>query len=314
MKFFASDQYFLLNVLREVETKASSLKTGSELCSLAESLVMLSEALKPGDSKRGTHEEANEDNKQSSGSKDEKESPEPSATEAEMPDESSIPIDEATVEQELKHACDRLLQLIASKAIGMKHRLTAVELRRLLVIYSLLPYQADDLISHVDEEVDQRLCHLEGASSKSLERLLRISQSQSSAINRTLFEDPSTSRFAAIKNGLTSLFRSAEISEGVDEKSEENRLTEELAILIQNSVASSSEAAKQVEEWRRGSRTSLDSVLNGVDVGSSFELGRCQELIENYRRTEFSTGTVRSRYDKERRKDIAKRVLSRLLP
>jgi hypothetical protein len=58
----------------------------------------------------------------------------------------------------------------------------------------------------------------------------------------------------------------------------------------------------------------LDSLLASLHEDAAFELGRAIELIENYKRIEFSTGRRRSRYDSERRKEIAKRVLSRLIP
>ena len=98
-----------------------------------------------------------------------------------------------------------------------------------------------------------------------------------------------------------------------DGTSESNLLSEELAHLIQSSVALTTDATRIAKSWKIGSRRSLDSMLNSVDVGSAFELGRCQELIENYQLIEFSTGALGSRVD-ERRNDIAKRVLSRLLP
>ena len=84
--------------------------------------------------------------------------------------------------------------------------------------------------------------------------------------------------------------------------------------MIRESTAIASKAADRAEELRSASGVSLDSLVQNLKQGSAFELGRCNELIENYRRVEFSTGKQRSRYDRERTKDIAKRVLSRLLP
>ena len=91
-------------------------------------------------------------------------------------------------------------------------------------------------------------------------------------------------------------------------------MSEELASLIQRAAAQTSKAKRRVDALGKGARFSIDDVVEDVDQSVALELGRCQELVESYRRIEFSTGTQRSRYDKERRKDISKRVLSRLSP
>jgi hypothetical protein len=317
MKYYSSDPMFLVNVLNEVQAKTTNLQTATELCTLSEAIAMLKEALKPGDAKRATTVDSNADENApfniDQGDGDQS-SDQPTHGTSSPEEESSTPLDDASVEEELKHACDALLQSIASQAKDMTDRLTTGEIRRLLVVYALLPFEANDLIDHLDEEVSCRLSYLQGSSSVSLESLLRRAQSKSMAVNATLFKDTSSSRFGSIKNGIMSMFRFSDSSETTDENAEENNLTEELACLIQESIASTSAAAERAEKTQTATRMSLDSILQSLDEGSAFELGRCQELIENYRRIEFSTGTLRSRYDKERRQDIAKRVLSRLIP
>ena len=143
---------------------------------------------------------------------------------------------------------------------------------------------------------------------------MRKTKSKAVSVNTTLFGDEnSDSPFSAIKNGIRSFFQGSEGSEDA-EKKDENNLTDELISLIQESTASASNAANRAEKLRLSSGVSLDSMLQDLKLGTGFELGRCNELIENYRRIEFSTGEQRSRYDRERTKDVAKRVLSRLLP
>ena len=75
-----------------------------------------------------------------------------------------------------------------------------------------------------------------------------------------------------------------------------------------------SRTADHVERVGRGAEINAELTLRGVEEGTAFELGRCQELVASYRRIDFATGTRQSRYDKDRRKEIAKRALSRLFP
>ena len=167
------------------------------------------------------------------------------------------------------------------------------------------------MINNLSEEVEHRLSHLQRSPDGSFESLLKNTRSKTISVNTTLFGDEgSDSPFSIIKNGILSFFHAADDSE----KKEENNLTDELASMIRESTAIASKAADRAEELRSASGVSLDSLVQNLKQGSAFELGRCNELIENYRRVEFSTGKQRSRYDRERTKDIAKRVLSRLLP
>ena len=45
-----------------------------------------------------------------------------------------------------------------------------------------------------------------------------------------------------------------------------------------------------------------------------FELGRCEELLELYYRNDFQSESRASRFDNGRRREIAKDILTRLLP
>jgi len=319
MKFLSSDPIFLLKVLNEVVSKAGAVDTSADLCNLAESVATLKEALKVGPSKKSAKEatktdessdKTDEDGFQDSGSlEDNNVDSNPTFRE-----ETSTPIDSDSINKELGLACDKLLLSIANQAMNVAEKLTAGDIRRLLVVYSLLPFQADDLLHRLEEEVSNRLSDLETLPSKSFEAFMARAQSSSKALNSTLFEEETSSRFGSIKKNLLSMFRSTDGGESNEENLEENNLTEELASMINASISSTSMAAQRAHQVYATSRVSFDSIIHGIDAGSSFELGRCEELIANYRRIEFSTGTRRSRYDKERRKDIAKRVLSRLLP
>ena len=112
---------------------------------------------------------------------------------------------------------------------------------------------------------------------------------------------------AALKKGIKSLFSPS--TEQEKEISEEmQRFTSEIGSLL-NRVAA---LDKCMEQIGIASNVHTDTALQRIMEGANFELGRCHDLIDNYRRIEFSTGRRRSRYDYN--KDIGKRLLSRLIP
>jgi hypothetical protein len=181
------------------------------------------------------------------------------------------------------------------------------------MVYSLRPFQADDLIGTLDGEISKRGKHLKSSRDVNVGALLREAATNTSAVNTILFDEPAEdSRINAIKNGIKSFFRYPD-SDGTEDGDEEKKISELLSEMIQNSAASTLKAAQILEEIGSASLVTPDDVIQNLGAGAAFELGRCKELIESYRRIEFSDGTRRSRYGKGR-KDIAKRVLSRLMP
>jgi hypothetical protein len=316
MNFLSSDKNFLLLVLQEVQAKATNLKSSSELCSLAESVAVLKEGLKPGkagDSSKSSLPESLPESKVAS-EVTETSAEEPLDQQASSTAEKMSTVDEVLIEKELHQSCESILESIASQAIAMVGCLSTDEIGRLLAVYSLLPFQNDALINGILEEITKRKSHLQQTRSGSFENILLRARSSALSVNTTVFGDKnSESPLNHIKNGIMSFFSSSENADSGETK-DENSLTEELTTSIQESAATTSKAAKSVEDLHLASGISIDSVFQNLRRGTAFELGRCSELIENYRRIEFSTGTLRSRYDKETRNEIAKRVLSRLLP
>lgn len=318
MNYLSSDINFLLLVVKEVHRKAVTLESNTELCVLAESVSVLKEGLETryteeiGESLKGKSVVQDVTSLETTDAIDQADHKE---SDIDLLSEATISSDEVSADETLHNLCNELLEFVASTARERIKTLSTEEIRRLLSVYSLLPFQADDLINNFSEEVNDRLSQLQHLSSEeSFESLLRKTKSKAVSVNTTLFGDEnSDSPFSAIKNGIRSFFQGSEGSEDA-EKKDENNLTDELISLIQESTASASNAANRAEKLRLSSGVSLDSMLQDLKLGTGFELGRCNELIENYRRIEFSTGEQRSRYDRERTKDFAKRVLSRLLP
>ncbi|KAL3906954.1 MAG: hypothetical protein SGILL_009069 [Bacillariaceae sp.] len=219
-------------------------------------------------------------------------------------------------DEDLLASTEELLNSIANEACSMSKSLTAAEIRRLLEVYSLLPYQADEMIRALEAEVSLRLATLEELSmNQTLGLLLKNADEKASVVKATLYEESDKSFFDSMKNGFMSLF-GTNSEDKTAESTEESKdvLTEQIASMIQESIAAISAASHNAQVEESALQVQVDAVLASLREEASFELGRAAELLENYHRIEFSTGKRTSRYDVDRRKAIAKRVLSRLIP
>ena len=307
MRFWESDKDFLLTVMKEIESKARILKSGEEICNLVETVGLLRDSFK--------HQKINQ--KKESVDKKHDQSSEPSDetddAEKESKDSSQIE-DESNTEEKVWDSSSYILQEISSQARKAKSKLTASEIRRVLAVYSLLPFQADSLIKELNDEVSRRLSYIDSLAGSSFQGTINRAQSESQAIDKAFFQESDSSAFHSIKSGLMSLFQASDEKDGENVNSQENKLTEDVAGSVHSLVSAVSEIDANARRFTSGSGTCLDLLMTEVSEAHMFEFGRCRELISHYRRVEFSTGTLKSRYDKERRKDISKRVLSRLLP
>jgi hypothetical protein len=313
MKFVASDRVFLLDVLFEIENRSKDMKSAELCCDLAESIAVVKDAVDTATTR--VTKSVKEQPQRKELNTTETKSPLPEEDTRDSEDGAGAPpvVGDASIDAELSRSCDSILVAIAAEAGRMSTELRADEIRRLLMVYSLLPFRADDLIGTLDGEISKRGNHLKSSRDVNVGALLREAATNTSAVNTILFDEPAEdSRINAIKNGIKSFFRYPD-SDGTEDGDEEKKISELLSEMIQNSAASTLKAAQILEEIGSASLVTPDDVIQNLGAGAAFELGRCKELIESYRRIEFSDGTRRSRYGKGR-KDIAKRVLSRLMP
>jgi hypothetical protein len=233
---------------------------------------------------------------------------------------------------ELRLATERMLTALATQATERVGTLKAESLRRLLAVYSLLPFKADKLVNAFDEEVSKRQSLLESAAcTVSVEDLLRQAAENAVSANRTVFgsitEDDGSSKLSALKRGLKSIFSghyhqivhdNEDDDDGSDNDEEASeatmmqKFTQEIGALLHRVTASVTEVDDCLGQIGTASNIHTDMALQRIMEGANFELGRCRELIENYRRIEFSTGRRKGRYNYDR--DIGKRLLSRLFP
>lgn len=318
MNYLASDKAFLLNILKAVEKQTLELKC-HDLCYIAELIALLKDGLSPGhpsDTPKKNDKEPLSDTTQTT-ERDELNEERSGETNAESKfverEESSFQSGKSSIEQELQQSCDAILTTVGAAATKNAPRLPLGDIRRLLAVYSLLPFQDDALIESLFSVVTLRKTHLELLPRESLGSLLRTARSRAESIKDTAIGNIETeSVFEQLKNGFMSFFSSMEATE--PKESDDKMLTEELLALVQDCIDKASMASKSAEDLQRALGVSIDSILSRMKRGTAFELAQCKELIENYHRINFVTGKSRSRYDKARARDIAKRVLGRLLP
>jgi hypothetical protein len=208
----------------------------------------------------------------------------------------------------------QVLTKVSEVAIEMVKDLSAEETSDLLLIYSTIPLQVDDLVNAIDDETRRRLKVLGfKGPTESVQDLARRAFDCSILTSNTLSsEAESSSAIDTIKNGIKSIFG---VNEDRAEVSEEDMAAlAALAETAQRTTTLIQETLGRMEQIRQGTGRDTESLLRGVEQGAAIELGRCQELVAAYRRIDFSTGIRTRRYDIARRRDISKRILSRLFP
>lgn len=299
MNTSSTEQSFLLRVLKRINKQAPIISTGKEICTLAETIGILKDALNT------------INNESYNGHVPGSESMDSDEISSQM-----IASENISVRDELSSRSDDVLNAIAKIATESTQILTANEIRRLLEVYSLLPFQVDGLVDCLSEEISTRLVTLQGLRrTRPLDILLKNASRKSSIVRKSLFDDSSASLFSSIKAGIKSFFGSTNATDDIDQINDDGtKMTEEIASIIQESIFATSDAASRAEADQSALCISLDTVIQKLQEEASFELGRSLELIENYHRTEFSTGRCRSRHDRDTKSYISKRILSRLLP
>lgn len=316
MNYLATDKDFLCNILKAIEMKYSELKPDDSCC-IAESIALLKDGLAPGhlhDTSRSSGKQSVSETAQSTEVDEEDEEHSDGITTENKSLNRKEPSSQiGSIEQDLHQLCDDILAHVGTVARKDAAILSTKDIRCLLSVYSLLPFQDDALIESLSSVVALRRTHLEQLPRESLGSLLRTARSSAESVKDTAFgHTESGSVFEQLKNGFISYFSS--MQKTASQESGDDSLTEELLTSMQLSIDRASDASKSAEDLERALGFTLDSIFSSMKRGTAFELGQCEELIANYYRVNFVAGTFRSRYNKARARDIAKRVLSRLLP
>lgn len=207
-----------------------------------------------------------------------------SLDEQEADPEGSVPYVSVTQEN-LLEICDRVL---ISFAVSIADRLPTISTRDIHEILSVLihtPLQSDALVTAIEAciqdraktiDTDRRAPNTISSASNALRSLRQVLSSQ--------YNDPLS---ISLVDNMPSLL-------------EMENLDTVIAALddLHNTIA--------YTHPRVSRKPSLDAM--------ELEFSWCRELIEQYNRLDFSSGSFRNCLDQQRRRKLAKRALSRLLP
>ena len=287
----------------------------SELCNLIEILAKVRGAIEV--RKRVIHTEVKSNlQKVSQGFQAEYSNENPSGTYTTPGDSvgdmvTTVP-DEENVREEISSLTQKILSCATEQAANCIGHLSPEQLRRILIVVTVSPFEASLFIDAVECELLNRSLGTSQAM-KSIRGMLSTatepaSRSQSRSPGGKVEIDSPMSSFT---NTIRSLFYH---SEGGNEFSLEERIpqtVEESSDHLHEKVAQLLETTDRLRAVAKISGADIDAMLQIIEEGANFELGRCKELVAAYRRIDFKSCTRQSRYDKERRKDIGKRLLSR---
>ena len=227
---------------------------------------------------------------------------------------------------DIEELCSMLLIQLSTRAVEMVSELNAQSLRAILMLVSLLPLQADDCVNAIDCEVATRIVLHEATPHRNVDELLQSIALETINARRILFGDdlPKQSKtpLNGLKNGLKAMFGATSMPDNGDSEKEVDAAamessaisSDDLAASLKQALQSIEESALALQTAAFAAHTSFDRLIASPQREALLELGRCAELIEQYRRIDFVSGSRLSRLDQERRRDIAKRVLSRKLP
>lgn len=305
MGMVSSDPVFVSSVATSLASKVQSLEMGKELVDVALTTAKLRRS-----TKRYVQQSSDNAPSESIGDNGNK-ATKPQADQEEQIDpgidKTAAELDASLARSDILDSTTQILTSLSTLAIEHVCSLSAGEMSDLLLVYSTLPFRSDDLVNAIEEETNRRLEILGFPGPEdSIQNLARRAFESSSLASNTLTTE------SKIKKGIKAIFGAHDIS---DEETEEHvALLAALAENTQRTTTLIQETLARMEQIKRGTGADTEALLRGVEQGTAIELGRCKELVSMYRRINFSTDSIESRYDSTRRRNISKRILSRLFP
>jgi hypothetical protein len=307
MEMLMSAPDTVLSFLQALESKSATDFENVKLCELAECLARIKVSI-------GTIEVTPaplRDSEAVSEDDSTKELDESNSTQTTDDEEAVIEgmTHDQSVSQSTLTSCLNLLQQVAAAATSQLNTMTAGEIRRLLVIYAGLPFQAEDFIDAVNKEISSRLEATKYVTNlpESANRAAKAARGSWDALADK--SDSDSSPLASLRKGLKSLFiPSSDHDEGGD-----STKLKEVADLLTETATTANLVTDHFARVSKLTNQDPGMVLSTEQRGAVFELSRCQELIAGYRRVNFETGKRRSRQDAGNRRDVAKQVISRII-
>ena len=310
MDMVSSDPVFVSLALQVFETKIETLQTGRELVDIAQTVSNMRRAVERLEQlfSDGTNDDARDEGPAKDNDSDKEK-------EVEIANGELTNVHKATIARNaILESTTVLLTKVSEQATEIVQDLSATEMRELLLVYSTLSFRADAFVDAVDKETHRRLEVLGFTGpSESVQDLARRAFDSSVLASNTLsYGSGRNSKVDTIKHGIQAIFGVHEMSEEASD--EDIAMMTALADNAKRTTTLVRETLGRMEQIRQGTGTDTETLLRGVEQGAAIELGRCQELVAVYRRIDFSTGFHGGRYDSARRRDISKRILSRLFP
>lgn len=210
-------------------------------------------------------------------------------------------------------SCLNLLAQVAIAATSRLDQMTAGEMRRLLLIYAGLPSKADEFIDAADKEISKRLEAAKYVTNlhESANRAATAARGSWDALADK--SDSDISPLASLRKGLRNLFVVSHDQDEDKDSEEESTKLRQVADLLTETATTANMVTDHFARVSKLTNQDPGMVLSTEQRGAVFELSRCQELIESYRRVNFGTGKRLSRQDTGHRKDVAKQVISRII-
>ena len=199
-----------------------------------------------------------------------------------------------------------LMQLVLGEAAENISAFSGEQLRRILLHINILTFEAEAFVDAAEREVKDRLSAFESDESTSgIETFQDLSQYAADAA----VDIATTLSTSSLADGPFQMLRKGGKNKGLA-----SAKLSDLAAEANRAAAHACEAAARLERVSRGAHINGEELLQQVEQGAVYELGRCQALIDRYRRVKFSDEGPyrRSRHDEGRRRLIGKHVASRL--
>ena len=223
--------------------------------------------------------------------------------------------------ESLPEMCTKGLLKLAVQLEPKVVSMTVSELRQLIEIFAVLAVQADSLVATISNELNRRKLLLIELNEINFSSLVHASGSSAAGARRTLFGEEKERILDSLRSRLSSFFSGDEKDEvhtdcesadqgNVSDLSE----TELLQVELETTLRTSLSVSTCVDQLQVTGQGDLGDHYKVACSSGLFELGRCEELLELYYRNDFQSESRASRFDNGRRREIAKDILTRLLP
>ena len=180
--------------------------------------------------------------------------------------------------------------------------------------------QADELIDIIESETKRRLASLLSTITVDDTFSFLLATAMTEAIDAKAFfqhdDDERQNPFNILRQGIKAVFSGPDKPEDTEivDQNVSSEVLENLRVQLDSACASIIRVGDWVNQTEVACLVSCEDVLGREQQRSLIELGRCKELIAQYRRYDFGTGIAASRFASGARRMMTKRMLSRLLP